>query len=203
MIWRYFVTPAADQAGSQPARRARVHLRAASSASITRSNGAYVFSSGKNMGVFKAVGFPEDVGEYYMLENYEGYSLDVRTAAIRPTPRAGGAARTRLRCSTLPSFTTARFPPTTRTAASSRCSATQCDAADRYRGHHLYYRLPRPQAGPDARARSPTSSRLRSGRTIEKQEPKERERLTYLRNAFASACWSPARSPSWSASPAA
>ena len=27
---------------------------------------------------------------------------------------------------------------------------------------------------------------LRSGRTIEKQEPKERERLTYLRNAFAS-----------------
>ena len=35
--------------------------------------GAYVFSSGKNMGVFKAVGFPEDVGEFYRLDEYEGY----------------------------------------------------------------------------------------------------------------------------------
>jgi glutamate synthase domain-containing protein 1 len=36
--------------------------------------GAYVFSSGKNMGTFKAVGFPEDVGEFYKLEEYAGYS---------------------------------------------------------------------------------------------------------------------------------
>ncbi len=36
--------------------------------------GAYVFSSGKNMGTFKAVGFPEDVGVFYRLEEYEGYS---------------------------------------------------------------------------------------------------------------------------------
>jgi glutamate synthase domain-containing protein 1 len=36
-------------------------------------DGAYVFSSGKNMGAFKAVGYPEDVGEFYMLENYKGY----------------------------------------------------------------------------------------------------------------------------------
>ena len=39
-----------------------------------RISGAYVFSSGKNMGVFKAVGFPEDVGEFYRLEEYSGYS---------------------------------------------------------------------------------------------------------------------------------
>ena len=31
----------------------------------TTIKGAYVFSSGKNMGIFKAVGYPEDVGEYY------------------------------------------------------------------------------------------------------------------------------------------
>jgi glutamate synthase domain-containing protein 1 len=36
--------------------------------------GAYVFSSGKNMGAFKAVGFPDDVGRFYRLEEYEGYT---------------------------------------------------------------------------------------------------------------------------------
>lgn len=35
--------------------------------------GAYVFSSGKNMGAFKAVGFPDAVGRFYRLEEYEGY----------------------------------------------------------------------------------------------------------------------------------
>ncbi len=35
--------------------------------------GTFVFSSGKNMGVFKAVGFAEDVGEFYRLPDYSGY----------------------------------------------------------------------------------------------------------------------------------
>ena len=38
-----------------------------------QSDGSYVFSCGKNMGAFKAVGFPEDVGRYYRLEEYEAY----------------------------------------------------------------------------------------------------------------------------------
>ena len=33
--------------------------------------GAYVFSCGKNMGAFKAVGYPEDVGEFYRLDEYD------------------------------------------------------------------------------------------------------------------------------------
>jgi glutamate synthase domain-containing protein 1 len=36
-------------------------------------DGAFVASSGKNMGVFKGVGFPEDIGHFYRLEEYEGY----------------------------------------------------------------------------------------------------------------------------------
>lgn len=36
--------------------------------------GTFVFSSGKNMGVFKAVGFAEDVGEFYRLPDYSGYT---------------------------------------------------------------------------------------------------------------------------------
>jgi glutamate synthase domain-containing protein 1 len=34
---------------------------------------AFVFSSGKDMGVFKGVGFPEDIAEHFCLEEYEGY----------------------------------------------------------------------------------------------------------------------------------
>jgi len=39
----------------------------------TRIDGAYVFSSGKDMGVFKGVGYPEDIGRFFCLEDYEGY----------------------------------------------------------------------------------------------------------------------------------
>jgi glutamate synthase domain-containing protein 1 len=35
--------------------------------------GAYVISSGKNMGIFKGVGFPEDIGEYFRVDEYKGY----------------------------------------------------------------------------------------------------------------------------------
>ena len=40
----------------------------------TEMSGAYVFSSGKNMGTFKAVGYPEDIGAFYKLDEYQGYS---------------------------------------------------------------------------------------------------------------------------------
>ncbi len=35
--------------------------------------GGFVFSSGKNMGVFKGVGYPEDIGEFYRLDEYQAY----------------------------------------------------------------------------------------------------------------------------------
>ena len=122
MIWRYFVTPLPTKLAAS-----QLEEREFTSRFVIRINhtlnGAYIFSSGKNMGVFKANGFPEDVGEYYMLENYEP-TPGPATAVIRPTHRAGGAARTRLRCSIPPLSTTARSPLMMQTAASSRCSAT-------------------------------------------------------------------------------
>lgn len=36
-------------------------------------DGAFVFSSGKNMGVFKGVGYPEDIAEFFRLEEYSAY----------------------------------------------------------------------------------------------------------------------------------
>jgi len=39
----------------------------------TRIKDAFIFSSGKNMGVFKGVGYPEEIADYFGLEDYEGY----------------------------------------------------------------------------------------------------------------------------------
>ena len=54
--------------------------------------GAHVFSSGKNMGVFKAVGYPEDVGEFYRLEEYEGYAWTAHGRYLTNTPGWWGGA---------------------------------------------------------------------------------------------------------------
>jgi len=58
----------------------------------TREKGVYIFSSGKNMGTFKAVGYPEDVGEFYMLDNYEGYSWTCHGRYPTNTPGWWGGA---------------------------------------------------------------------------------------------------------------
>ncbi|MCH5203469.1 MAG: glutamine amidotransferase family protein, partial [Oscillospiraceae bacterium] len=55
-------------------------------------DGAYVFSSGKNMGVFKAVGYPEDVGDFYRLEEYSGYAWTVHGRYPTNTPGWWGGA---------------------------------------------------------------------------------------------------------------
>ena len=65
---------------------------AASSASTPPFAGAYVFSSGKNMGVFKAVGYPEDVGDFYRLEEYEGYCWTAHGRYPTNTPGWWGGA---------------------------------------------------------------------------------------------------------------
>ena len=48
----------------------------------TRLEDAFVFSSGKNMAVFKGVGYPEEIAEYFCLEQYRGLSVD----GSRPIP---------------------------------------------------------------------------------------------------------------------
>ena len=73
IIWRYFVAPLQSMLRNLQLDEKEFVARAAMK--INRDmNGAYVFSSGKNMGTFKAVGYPEDVAEFYRLEEYEGYS---------------------------------------------------------------------------------------------------------------------------------
>ena len=105
------------------------------------SSGAYVFSSGKNMGVFKAVGYPEDVGEFYRLEEYEGYCWTAHGRYPDQHARLVGRRPSLCPAGLSPSCTTARSPPTTPTAGYIEMYGYQMHPADRYRGHHLYDRL--------------------------------------------------------------
>lgn len=54
--------------------------------------GAYVFSSGRNMGAFKGVGFPEDIAEFYRLDEYEGYIWTAHNRFPTNTPGWWGGA---------------------------------------------------------------------------------------------------------------
>lgn len=54
--------------------------------------GAFVASCGKNMGAFKAVGYPEDVGEFYMLDKYRGYLWTAHGRFPTNTPGWWGGA---------------------------------------------------------------------------------------------------------------
>ncbi|NPV90299.1 MAG: glutamine amidotransferase family protein [Firmicutes bacterium] len=58
----------------------------------SQNNGAYVFSSGKNMGSFKGVGYPEDIAEFYCLEDYRGYIWTAHGRFPTNTPGWWGGA---------------------------------------------------------------------------------------------------------------
>jgi glutamate synthase domain-containing protein 1 len=51
-----------------------------------------VFSSGKNMGVFKGVGYPEQIAEYFCLEQYKGYLWTAHGRFPTNTPGWWGGA---------------------------------------------------------------------------------------------------------------
>ncbi|KON34307.1 MAG: hypothetical protein AC479_01290 [miscellaneous Crenarchaeota group-6 archaeon AD8-1] len=70
LVWRYFVEPRKIKPKDEQIEDYVVKAVMQINAEIEN---AYVFSSGKNMGVFKGVGFPEDVAEFFCLEDYQGY----------------------------------------------------------------------------------------------------------------------------------
>ena len=91
MIWRYFVDPLRSMLAElqldekEFVARAVMHIN-------TEMDGVYVFSSGKNMGTFKAVGYPEDVSRFYRLDEYEGYSWTAHGRYPTNTPGWWGGA---------------------------------------------------------------------------------------------------------------
>ena len=91
IIWRYFVTPLGSVLANLQLDEKEFVARTVVKIN-TEMKGAYIFSSGKNMGTFKAVGFPEDVGRFYRLEDYEGYSWTAHGRYPTNTPGWWGGA---------------------------------------------------------------------------------------------------------------
>ena len=91
LIWRYFVTPLPSKLAQSQLDEREFVVKCVFRINISIA-GAYIFSSGKNMGVFKAVGFPEDVGKFYRLESYEGYCFTAHGRYPTNTPGWWGGA---------------------------------------------------------------------------------------------------------------
>lgn len=91
LIWRYFVNPLPTKLADSQLDESEFVSRCVIRIN-TELEGAYVFSSGKNMGVFKAVGFPEDVGEFYRLDEYAGYCWTAHGRYPTNTPGWWGGA---------------------------------------------------------------------------------------------------------------
>lgn len=91
IIRRYFVAPLKSVLAAQ-----QVDEREYVARMVMRINsqipGCHVFSSGKNMGCFKAVGYPEDVGRFYRLEEYGAYCWTAHGRYPTNTPGWWGGA---------------------------------------------------------------------------------------------------------------
>ncbi len=79
-VWRYFLQPR-DEDRPQWREleeedyvvRVVMHVNTTLGAVSNVEDKAFIFSSGKNMGAFKGVGFPEDIAEFYRLHEYKGH----------------------------------------------------------------------------------------------------------------------------------
>lgn len=91
LIWRYFVAPL--KTAQDFAQLDEKEYVAKCVFDVNQYiNGAFIFSSGKNMGIFKAVGFPEDVGRFYRLDEYKGYCWTAHGRYPTNTPGWWGGA---------------------------------------------------------------------------------------------------------------
>ena len=69
IVWRYFI----EIPDNVPVESADDYIVEKVMTINTKIDNAFVFSSGKDMGVFKGVGHPEDIGNFFCLEDYSAY----------------------------------------------------------------------------------------------------------------------------------
>jgi glutamate synthase domain-containing protein 1 len=73
ILWRYFIE-ITDQRLAETQLTAEDYVVHSVMDINTHIKGAFVASSGRNMGAFKGVGFPEEIGEFYRLDEYQGWT---------------------------------------------------------------------------------------------------------------------------------
>ncbi len=88
-LWRYFVFPRSKHSGEVSDDDLVVEKVMVANTTIPD---AFIFSSGKDMGVFKGIGFPEDVAHFYRLEEYQGYLWTTHGRFPTNTPGWWGGA---------------------------------------------------------------------------------------------------------------
>jgi glutamate synthase domain-containing protein 1 len=89
LVWRYFL-----EVGSEDGQRLSHddYVLEKVMQINTGIRDAFVFSSGKDMAVFKGVGYPEDIADYFRLEEYQGYLWTAHGRFPTNTPGWWGGA---------------------------------------------------------------------------------------------------------------
>lgn len=88
-VWRYFLEVGQHQLAKQSADDYVVDKVMAINTQLCDS---FVFSSGKDMAVFKGVGYPEQIADYFCLEQYAGYLWTAHGRFPTNTPGWWGGA---------------------------------------------------------------------------------------------------------------
>ena len=89
LVWRYFLEVKTEKTSGQSEDNYVVDKVMEINTMIKDT---LVFSSGKNMAVFKGVGYPEEIAEYFCLEQYEGYLWTAHGRFPTNTPGWWGGA---------------------------------------------------------------------------------------------------------------
>ena len=90
-IWRYFAAPhpmRLTASGLDEAEYTMAHVFHING----KIDGAFVASSGKNMGAFKGVGYPEDIGAFYRICDYDAWAWTAHGRFPTNTPGWWGGA---------------------------------------------------------------------------------------------------------------
>lgn len=73
ILWKYFLT-LREEAIAEFANLSEDGIVIKTVMHVNRNiENAFIASSGKNMGIFKGVGYPEDIGDFFRLDEYKGY----------------------------------------------------------------------------------------------------------------------------------
>jgi len=181
LIWRYFVEPLHTRLSES-----QLDPDTFVSRCVIRVNheieGAYIFSSGKNMGVFKAVGYPEDVGDFYRLEEYKGYCWTAHGRYPTNTPGWWGGAHpfALLDRSVVHNGEISSYDANRRAI---EMFGYKCDLlTDTEAIAYIIDYLVRRQGLSYEETAHVIAAPFWS--TIARKDPEEREKLTYLRNVF-------------------
>jgi len=89
IVWRYFL----EVGQRQPKQQSPDDYVVEKVMTInTKLCSSFVFSSGKDMAVFKGVGYPEEIADYFCLEQYKGYLWTAHGRFPTNTPSWWGGA---------------------------------------------------------------------------------------------------------------